>query len=669
MKHILLMLFIGFFSNLYSQNNAPNAVDDTIYFSFAEIHEIDSFKINNVFLGNDNDIDGHTIRLHDIIYSGPNSLVPFIPTSQIFWLIYRPSIGFFGTETFHYVIRDNGTPIMYDTGTVTMVINPKDYEVLDANNIQPTISKDVLFSSSNGTLQGFEAPVGSGIHSVFAANLWITGSNNGIVHSNIRDFGTDHLSKSGPVSDISHTGTSAVSQWDRVWKVSKHQIDYHLANWTTQGYQPPQELLDWPAHGIIIKGEEQFLAPYVDVNHDTLYNPYDGDYPIIKGDQAIYFIYNDGGSTISVTPMFAEVHGMAYAFSCQDSALQNTIFVDYKIYNRSQNTYDSTFVGMWSDMDLGHPQDDYVQCDVMRNLFFMFNGDDFDDSNAFSSGYENHPASQGVVILKGAKQDDDGFDNNFGIGSKESVNGFGFGDGVPDNELWGMEFFTFSINSTINNPNTEEEFRFVQLNHDIQGNQLVMDFNGTGTLIPYKYMFTGISDPYFYGTDGIPIPPFTEISQGNTPADRRLLASTGPVTFAPGDVIELTYAFVFGRDYVNTGAQAGVTNMLERVDSIQSYYDQGMLSACGFPLAVKSQTKVNTDLNVYPNPTQNVVNIEQQKANDIKVDVIDATGKLVLTTTGQNQLTTIDLSGYTNGLYFIKVSSDEGFKVTKMIKK
>ncbi len=673
MKYLLLLsLFIASLCTI-GQNNAPVAVDDTIYYSFSEVHEFDSLRITTAFLFNDSDPDGANVFLVDVLYSGVNSMVPIIAQGKVIWLYYMAPSPFSGTDTFQYIIGDYGNPVKYDTGTVTMIIMRKGYEKLNANNINATIRKDVLFSAPVNSGPGFETPNHKGIHSIFATNIWVSGLKNGVVHSNIRQFGGNtyqgiHTSNNGPVSNTSHTDSLFNTKWDRVWEVWRQQIDYHILHWSDIGYQPAQALMEWPAHGSIVEGEVANLAAFFDNDLDGIYNPMDGDYPEIKGDQAIYFIYNDGNSPTSVTPMVSEVHGMAYAFSCQDSALQNTIFVDYWIYNRSQNTYDSTYISMWSDMDLGNAQDDYVQCDVMRNLFFMFNGDDFDDANAGRPGYEDYPGSQGVVILKGAKKDNDGMDNNFGIGLNETVNGTGFGDGITDNELWGMEFFTFSVNSISNNPKTEQEFRFIQTNHDLQGNQLASDFNSNGTQIPYKFMFTDTSDPYFYGTRGITIPPFTEIGNGNAPADRRILASTGPVTFAPGDVIELTYAFVFGRDYVNAGAQAGVTNMLKRADSIRSYYDQGMLSACGFPLAVKSETRVNSDFKVYPNPTQNVVHIKQQKAKNIIVEVVDATGKLILSTTGKNQLTTIDLSGFTNGLYFIKVSSDEGFKVTKVIK-
>jgi hypothetical protein len=148
-------------------------------------------------------------------------------------------------------------------------------------------------------------------------------------------------------------------------------------------------IAEWPAHDDTTIGEAYYLAPFVDTNND-------GDYPEIKGDQAIYFIYNDAFSAAMFNSMTTETHVMAYAFQCPDSAIQNTIFVDYRVYNRSNNTYDSTYVGMWSDFDIGNAQDDYVQCDVTRSLFYGFNEDLFDDDNSGRPGYGYHLLSQGV---------------------------------------------------------------------------------------------------------------------------------------------------------------------------------------------------------------------------------------------------------------------------------
>ncbi len=548
------------------------------------------------------------------------------------------------------------------------------YEYLSINNIKATISKNALFVDPSRIGKGFESPKNNGVNSIYGANIWISGLHNGSVYSNIRTYGSDlglYSGNSGPVSNTSHTDSLFNTKWDRVWKVSAHQIDWHKNHWNDMGYQVPQELLDWPAHGNIVKGESANLAPFVDYNNDQTYNPYDGDYPLIKGDEAIYFIYNDGYSKISLHPMYTEVHGMAYAYGCGDSALMNTIFVDYKIYNRSNKTYNSTRVGMWSDIDLGYAQDDYVECDVDRSMFFVYNGNDYDLE------YLDNPGAQAVMLLKGAKQDDDGIDNNIGIGAGETVNGIGFDDGIIDNEYWGMEYFQYyknglGSNPAVSGPQLELDYNYYLSGRWKDGSHVVHGADGHHSSVSQnpintKYMFPDNSDSQNYGTGGIQVPVWND-PLVHFPGDRRGVASTGPVTFAPGDAIELTYAFVLGRDYNVTGAQAGVDVMLERVDSVRSYYAQGKLTPCGFPLSVDHKDP-EIGMEIYPNPTRNIVYVNLEKSENVRIDILDAAGKVLQTRKVNQSNVTIDLAQFSNGIYFIKVHSKDKVSVERIVKR
>ena len=52
--------------------------------------------------------------------------------------------------------------------------------------------------------------------------------------------------------------------------------------------------------------------------------------------------------------MGLEIHGMVYAFDApDDEALNNTVFFNYKIFNRSQKDYHDTYIAVWDDMDIG----------------------------------------------------------------------------------------------------------------------------------------------------------------------------------------------------------------------------------------------------------------------------------------------------------------------------
>jgi hypothetical protein len=183
-----------------------------------------------------------------------------------------------------------------------------------------------------------------------------------------------------------------------------------------------------------------------------------------------------------------------------------------------------------------------------------------------------------------------------------------------------------------------------------------------------KFMFPDSSDTYNYGTGGISMPPWSETTSGNVPFDRRAVSASGPITFAPGDEIELTYAFVFGMDYTTSGVQPGIDVMLERADSIRSYFNQGALGACGFPLSTGNLIEKPKEILIYPNPATDVITIQMSNTEASTIEIIDVTGKVVLIRNNQAQRATIDINNLPNGIYLVRVSSGSNMEVQKIIK-
>lgn len=71
-----------------------------------------------------------------------------------------------------------------------------------------------------------------------------------------------------------------------------------------------------------------------------------------------------------------------------------------------------------------------------------------------------------------------------------------------------------------------------------------------------------------------------------------------------------------------------------------------------------------TEFKVYPNPTIGILNFEFAQAIDL-IEVYNITGQRVLTVRETN---TIDLGGFANGMYMVKISSGNSVKFTKVIK-
>lgn len=83
-------------------------------------------------------------------------------------------------------------------------------------------------------------------------------------------------------------------------------------------------------------------------------------------------------------------------------------------------------------------------------------------------------------------------------------------------------------------------------------------------------------------------------------------------------------------------------------------------------LSINENAIVN-DFTVFPNPVHDVVTIKSQ-IEIIKTEIYDLNGKLITTNNQNADTVVISLNDYSNGLYFLKVTTIEGNKTIKIIK-
>lgn len=73
-------------------------------------------------------------------------------------------------------------------------------------------------------------------------------------------------------------------------------------------------------------------------------------------------------------------------------------------------------------------------------------------------------------------------------------------------------------------------------------------------------------------------------------------------------------------------------------------------------------------INVYPNPASNQLFIELNDFKNTKVEIFNIEGKLLQRTTLISSKTTLEISNLTSGIYFVKIKSDKGVVMKKVIK-
>ena len=310
---------------------------------------------------------------------------------------------------------------------------------------------------------------------------------------------------------------------------------------------------------------------------------------VLKGDETLFWIFNDKGGTHTESqgePIGLEIRGQAFAFATNDE-INNMTFYSYEIINRSTFQLKQTFFSQWVDPDLGYNYDDYVGCDVGRGLGYCYNGYDV-DGQGLAHHYGTHPPAVGVDFFQGPYMDADGIDNpkfyadsvnlvegycdKFLNNPAESelefddkkfpmaINGVNFGDGIVDNERFGMRRFVYhnNDNSVTGDPRVAYEYYYMLRGFWTDGTRMHYGKNAhpnQGATGPEcDFMFPGLTDvcnwgtqgndpdPLSYGTEG-----WTDASAGNAPHDRRFMQSAGPFTLNAGTVNYITVGIPWAR--------------------------------------------------------------------------------------------------------------------------
>jgi len=677
---VLLFLILGTSQLLWSQH-APIANDD---YAIAELGKMITVNVIN----NDTHPDGSSFRVSStsLSYSFTDSTITFL-------LSYDRYYNIIDTILFRYTLQDEyGVSGFESIGNVFIIIkNDRYFNYLDYNNIRARVQASGL-QFYQGPIWGsavadpgvFEFPKQSGKNTIYNSTIWVGGLDETdtlrLAAELNRRVGLDYWT--GPLSingnKLSIDTTTAV-KWQKVWKLTKVDVEFHKLHYWQNGYQPIIDISTWPAHGDTDRNQSEYLAPFVDINGNGNYEPLSGDYPIIRGDECIYFIINDVRPHMEShsKALGIEIHGMAYEFHSQlTEALNNTVFYSYKIFNRSSRTYHDTYVGLYTDIDIGYSNDDFVGCDVSRGVYYGYNRDSI-DGNGGAGTYGNNAPAQGIVILGGPKIAANGLDDT-PLQCDESINGVGFGDGIADNERYGMKKFIWFDKNLGLQGEPEDALDFYNYLKSVWKDGTAMEYGGNGHVSSGSYgpfanfMFPGLSDPCYWGTNGIePFGPinWTEVSSGNSPGDRRGLSVMGPFTFEQGSMerVDIAYVAAFHADN-----ETAVETLMGYVDEVKTEYYKNPTYFGYQWLGVDESTPVNdkNKILIYPNPVSNTLTFTYSgQSEDAVYKLTDIMGTTVMTDQlAGNESRTLDVSSLKPGMYVFTITSTDGMVATKVLK-
>ncbi len=512
----------------------------------------------------------------------------------------------------------------------------------DVNTIATNVYNDgSFFQNQNEGIANFEFPKGSGIHSIYSANFIVSvkksNSNNFNVHPT-NYFVADCFI--GPKNNQPEVTRSFIS------KVTQTEITQHISSYNTTGYQMPDGIAYWPATGDSLFNEPMDLAPFIDVNANGCYDPQNGDYPAIKGDEAVYWI-NHPNDTSALSDL--EYHNMIYAFyDTTDYQINQSLFLERTIVNRATIAYDSIKVGFNVDFDLGGAADDYVGSDSLNNIMYGYNGDADDANSQGQKGYGVNPPSLGVKFLY------------------DSMDVAGY--------------FTLGINSNNGSPKTAADWHNYLNARWKDGTPFKYGGNGFNsaavTNIPTRYFFTGNPVTNKGWTENNP----GSGSPANPPGDRRFTASIPYFSLQPNERKTIALAIGYGFDSISSGSSYlnAVPAMIQSLNHAKSVYDS--IPAANSVLAsnyncpiirvgIEDQIADENNLSIYPIPSNGKFTIASNEQLNY-LQIIDVRGAVIdeiyLSAKGINP--TIQLKkSIKDGFYFLRIQLKDKSWATKKI--
>jgi len=405
-------------------------------------------------------------------------------------------------------------------------------------------------------------------------------------------------------------------------------------------------------------------APYVEVNGIPGYQPgWDADRPGIgnstaRPDELCFMVYMDYTNCTNnihaheialpctTLPMGLEIQQLSFMFNCYP--LQDMYFIKWKFINKSSLVWDSTYITLANDPDLGDASDDAGGCDTTRDLAFILNSDNYDNE------YGANPPALGTRFLQGPLRYT-GNPNDTAILPYASLIGY---------KIVGMTSFVriFNLNSQC----------FGDPDNAVSAYNFMRGTNGCGA--PYFNWSTHQYTKFMYSGDACHRTGWFD----SLSSEERYYQSTGPITMNSGDTQTIVMSFVIGSGSNNF---QNVCNVQTLSDSAKKYYYNDF-NVC-FPIGIQNiSSEVPKSFALYqnyPNPFNpntkikfSLPNPSKGGALETRLVVYDALGRVVATLVDQQMQpgsyeVEWDAGNYPSGVYFYKLESGSFSESKKLV--
>ncbi|HDP98136.1 MAG TPA: hypothetical protein ENN22_03005, partial [bacterium] len=357
------------------------------------------------------------------------------------------------------------------------------YNYFDDNRIRSSVRNDGVFGRH--PINGSSDLSLDGVFVVYSSGIWLAAKVDEQIRASASDFNSDWV---GGVIDVTGVPFGKEDPRFRVYKINRgddaaSNVDY----------------AEWP---------HIFGAP-VDAQAT----------PKIFGDQTLWCSFSDAfvedrGNYNICPPLKAELHQTVFGWEYLD----NVMFLQWDIINKSDEIWEDAFLGLWSDPDVGDANNDLVCSDSTLNLVICYDGTN-------SSYFHNHAV--GYQIL-----------------ASPTI----YSPGDTAVALW---------EEKIDYRNLPVYSPRIHKHNPREWGEVVYSSANTAQIIYYRLnCLNYYGEPAIDPTTGRPTKwafsgdPITGVGwQDSIPQDRRMILSTGPLTIAPGDTATIVAAVIAVQEY------------------------------------------------------------------------------------------------------------------------
>jgi len=488
----------------------------------------------------------------------------------------------------------------------------------------------------------------------FAAALWMSGYDAGshlhVAAQTYRQNGNDYWP--GPLDTGDTLTYTTSSNWAKIWKVNRTDIQYFQSLPTHTTTNTPQAILTWPGNGnanaqgnggasLTITSD---MAPFIDLNGNGIYEPLSGEYPDIKGDQALWWVFSDNGPTHNQTngkPLGVEVHAMSYAYK-RGTLIDDVVYYDYTIVNKSAKNYSNFRAALFDDVDLGWYADNYLGFDSTWRMGIGYNGTNCSGCSAGNpvNSYGLNPPQVAVtmVVLPG-----DAGTSYVPVGSFTYFNNNG---------------------SIIGNPAVDTEYNNYMRSKLRNGQHFTDDFSGRG--IPSVGYGSGPDCNYVFPGNPSDTNQWSECVCNDDPDDVRFVLSSNDFTLNAGSTAHMVLALIVADSAGGCGATSFDSIRVVADTAWNIYYNPPPL----IPSAVANIANDNS-VTIYPNPANDKLYITNSRNNTAAATIIiyNVLGQAISISINQNgNGYEADISKLPPGLYNVLYRQGDMQMTVKFIK-